>query len=178
MSSARGNTARHWDVHSTSADDWSYRFWISFASGGSPLVLWMSKCAASAEHLAPSGVGRKRWDWESSPGFSFSNTKHYHWSSPCRCKCSQRFCFSQEVLSPGWKINFFSLAFDVCCRDSSLRSCNKIHFQTEAENIGPPVTHKKPLQPVSCSLRAATEMEVETGCKIEIFTVLALGVFG
>lgn len=43
--------------------------------------------------------------------------------------------FSQEILNLGWKINFFNLAFDICCRDSSLWSCNKMPFQTEAGNI-------------------------------------------
>lgn len=65
--------------------------------------------------------------------------------SPCRFKCSQRVCFSQEVLGLGWKINFFNFAFDICYIDSSLWSCNKRHFQTEAENIGPSVTHAESL---------------------------------
>lgn len=42
--------------------------------------------------------------------------------------------------------------------------------------IGSSVTNKRPMQPTSCLLRAATDMEPETGYRTELFTVL--GVFG
>lgn len=42
--------------------------------------------------------------------------------------------------------------------------------------IGSSVTHRRPMQPISCLLRAATDMEPETGYRTELFTVL--GVFG
>lgn len=42
--------------------------------------------------------------------------------------------------------------------------------------IGSSVTHKRPMQPTSRLLRAATDMEPETGHRTELFTVL--GVFG
>lgn len=38
------------------------------------------------------------------------------------------------------------------------------YCQIEAENVGPSVTHKKPMWSISCLLRAATDMEAETGC--------------
>lgn len=50
------------------------------------------------------------------------------------------------------------------------------YCQIEAENVGPSVTHKKPMWSISCLLRAATDMEAETGCRTELFTIL--GVFG
>lgn len=146
VSLARGDTVKPWDAHSILMDYWSYSFLLNFSSEVSLSMSWRTEAAASAEGLASSGVGRKRWDWKSVSGFSCSSTKQYHWSNVdhhADLNVHKEFFFLlQELLCLEWKINSFNFPFDLCYIDRSLWSCHKRHFQTEAENVDPSVTHK------------------------------------
>lgn len=106
----------------------------------------------------------KRWDWESAPCLSLSNTKHYHWSDAghhAELNVHKEFVFLRNFwVQDGKQTSSIWLL--------TLWRCNKRHFQTEAENFGPSVTDKKPMQPLSFLFRSATDMEAVTGCRVEL----------